>query len=159
MKKFVWLVYLLAVALVIAGCSNSNNGEENTNNEMTETEETPVSEPEEVTPDPTPSEPVTLTMLPHTNLASNFEELITIPMQEHYPHITVELLEGPYNPNGLQNLIAAGAVPDLVSTWNGQLPAMEDMGVLQDLTPLVRQLDMDLTRFAPVNIESSSWNG
>lgn len=69
-------------------------------------------------------------------------------MEKKYPHITLN-----FNPEStgttLDALLAAGTVPDLVVTFNGNLASYKAKELVFDMTPLFQAPKIDFNRFEP----------
>lgn len=93
--------------------------------------------------------PTTVTLLAGNIPEDVFQYMIADPMAKKYPQITVEKLTGK-----IADLIAAGETPDLLTGWNGGLLPFNQYGVLNDMTPLIKKHNFDLSRFRDVYIKA-----
>lgn len=75
----------------------------------------------------------------------DFELLIAEPVKKKYPHITVILGKD----TNIEKVVTAGEKIDLIAMWNGSIPSFEDLGLYEDMTPLLNKHKFDLTRFEP----------
>jgi multiple sugar transport system substrate-binding protein len=51
-------------------------------------------------------------------------------------------------------LVAAGTTPDMLMLWNGSLSGLNELGIMGDITPLVKKFNVDLTRFETEAIDA-----
>ncbi|MCC2684472.1 MAG: family 1 extracellular solute-binding protein [Paenibacillaceae bacterium] len=85
----------------------------------------------------------------------DFPLLLTEPLKKKYPNITLELVR-PAKGAQLEDLVAAGDVPDLIILYNGAIGTYSDLGLLTDLRPQLKAHNVDLSRFKPGVIEAFS---
>ncbi|MFE5318277.1 ABC transporter substrate-binding protein [Paenibacillus sp. NPDC056579] len=78
----------------------------------------------------------------------DFDKLVVQPVQKKYPNISFEKAAK------AEELIAAGTVPDLVFTSNAQINLSLDLGLGEDLSPMLKQYNIDLNRFEPEVVSS-----
>ncbi|MBD2866086.1 ABC transporter substrate-binding protein [Paenibacillus oceani] len=92
--------------------------------------------------------PVVLRVLVQQPMSDEDAKALWIePLAKQYPHITLELIRG----KSVESLIAANETPDLIYTFNGNLPGYNLNDLLMDMTPLIEKHGIDLSRFeAPV---------
>ncbi|TNJ61003.1 extracellular solute-binding protein, partial [Paenibacillus hemerocallicola] len=98
-------------------------------------------------------EPVKLTFFNNgagINNANDLQKIILDPVQKMYPNITIELITG----QKLEDLIAAGETPDIISTSNFSLDTFISMGLGTDLNEFVKTYKIDLGRFEPETIKN-----
>src|SRR5690606_8969582 len=123
-KRMLVQLILISMAVIIwIGCSNEQSTTDHQPNSSSGPE---VKAPEtpEIPKNMEPPKPVTLTFLNGNGLNDQeFELLFVNPVQKKYPHITVVKT----STNNINNLIAAGETPDLISTHNG------NFGIYQEL--------------------------
>lgn len=77
-----------------------------------------------------------------------FEQVIVPVISAKYPEIKLKLVKG-----NLQELLASGVKPDLISTAGISLLDMVRLDIPSDLSPLIKQFNVDLTRIEPVIVE------
>ena len=130
------LVSISIISALLSACSGGNAPKE--------------AEPKK----PAAPEPVKL-MLYNTQTLNDedFQRLFADPVKKKYPHITVEWVK-PGKGTNIEDLLAAGTVPDLITTYNGQILDYKKFDLLQDHTPLMKKENMDSGRFEPVIMES-----
>ncbi|MEF3313853.1 extracellular solute-binding protein [Paenibacillus sp. GYB004] len=93
-------------------------------------------------------DPFTLKLFTHQPMtADDFRLLIAEPVKKKYPYITVELLE--HNATMLENAVASKEQIDLITIWNGNMNPNKGLGLFEDITPLAKSEQFDLTRFEP----------
>ncbi|ULL18101.1 extracellular solute-binding protein [Paenibacillus sp. H1-7] len=81
---------------------------------------------------------------------ADFKSLIVEPLQKRYPHIQIEMLKG----ENIKEMIAAGTVPDIVATWVNLIPDYQELGLVEDMTPLIKKHSVDLGRFQPTYLDT-----
>ncbi|WP_171652674.1 ABC transporter substrate-binding protein [Paenibacillus foliorum] len=130
LNLFLSTVTLLGVALT--GCSQSG---------------APAASVEKVS-----SEPVTLKIFNHNAgiMQKDVDDLFSGPVQKKYPNIKFELVTG----KSLEQLIAAGEIPDLIPTSNFYLNGLVDLGLTTDMNDFVKKERIDLNRFEPEAIKA-----
>lgn len=137
---------ILAIAIALAGCGQ--------NDSLTEggaapgKANVPIESAEAFT-----KEPVTLTFFNNgagINNANDLQKIIVDPVQKMYPNINIELITG----QKLEDLIAAGETPDIISTSNFSLDTFISMGLGTDLNEFVKTYKIDLGRLEPETIKN-----
>ncbi|ULL17213.1 extracellular solute-binding protein [Paenibacillus sp. H1-7] len=128
---------LLALSLMItaAGCGGEEVGQ------MSQKGDSPAT-PAKVAD----TTPVTLKFAVHLPITEEFKRLYIEPVAKKYPHITLELISA----NSFKvydQLIAAGELPDLYISFNGNMPGLKERGINMDMKPLFQQNHVDLNRF------------
>ena len=99
------------------------------------------------TPKAADLKPVTIRLFPNQQVTDeDFNKLIAEPVKKKYPHITVEMIKKD-SAKWLPDYVASGEVMDLVTIWNGTLPSYADLSLYEDITPLAKKLNFDLSRF------------
>lgn len=140
-------VFAAALAFAAAGCGSASTPAGDKDGKT-------VQKPE-ATVDTTP---VTLKMFfPIAMSDVDFQNLIAGPVSKKYPYITVEMIKRNGKPTALEQLLdlyATGESPDLLYTWNGDLPSYKDVDLLYDMTELANKQHIDLARFEPVVLDS-----
>jgi multiple sugar transport system substrate-binding protein len=76
----------------------------------------------------------------------DFKLLFEDPVKQKYPHITLKLLR-PAQGARVPDLVAAGNVPDIILTHNGGFSEYKDLKLQTNIDPLVKKLNLDLSRF------------
>src|SRR5690606_21212105 len=66
-------------------------------------------------------------------------------LQKKYPHITVNYNSGAGS--SVDQLLAAGIIPDLLVTYNGNFGPYRDKGLVFDMMELFKTHNVDLSRF------------
>jgi multiple sugar transport system substrate-binding protein len=133
---------ILAAAIALAGCGQGQNGGKPADSKV------PVESVEAFT-----KEPVKLTLYNNgagINTATDLQKIILDPVQKMYPNISIELLTG----KKLEDLIAAGETPDIVSTSNFSIDSFVSMGLASDLNEFVKTYKIDLGRLEPETIKN-----
>ncbi|MBD2861528.1 ABC transporter substrate-binding protein [Paenibacillus oceani] len=138
-------VFILIILGVLSACGNKEGGALN--------EETNISEnmQEEL-------KPVTLTLYPQVAVTKeDFQVLFAEPVRKKYPHIELMMIDKSGG-NTLQNLFTAGTPPDMNLIFQGDLPQLRNMDVLEDMTELIAKHKFNLNRFEPAYIEAIKVN-
>ncbi|WP_028551620.1 ABC transporter substrate-binding protein [Paenibacillus sp. UNC451MF] len=91
--------------------------------------------------------PVTLKFAVHLPITEEFKRLYIEPVAKKYPHITLELVTA-NSFKTYDTLIAAGELPDLYISFNGNMPGLKERGLNMDMKALFQQNKVDLSRFA-----------
>jgi multiple sugar transport system substrate-binding protein len=129
---------LISLMLALTGCSS-------------EPAETKSTENRKPTVDTTP---VTLQLFLQQSVSDQDVNQIWIePLKKVYPHITLEIIR-PGKEVTMDSLIAAGKVPDIIYAFNGILPGYYLTDLLMDMSPLIKQHQLDLSRFDPAVMQS-----
>jgi len=129
---------MLAVAL-IAGCGKSGAGGSEANPSAAQR------------PD-LGNEPITLKFFNHSAGVVNDTEMETLlvrPVQKKYPNISFERVTGV----NLDQMIAAGELPDLIGSSNVSMFDMNSLGVTSDLKPFIERDKVDLSKMEPGALE------
>ncbi|CAG7625728.1 extracellular solute-binding protein [Paenibacillus allorhizosphaerae] len=94
-----------------------------------------------------PHEPVTLTFYMHSAGMSEdeFKRYVEEPMQKKYPYITFEVLRN----KKLEDLIAAGTYPDIMTVDTYSVLKMKDVGMAEELSSLAKANGFDRTKYTP----------
>lgn len=132
MRTRTFQILLGTGVVLLAGCGGTQSGMEG--------------QPQ---PETVKSEPVTLQVASQgssTLLDEEFKEIVQTHLAKKYPHITLN-----FNPESagtsIDALLAAGNVPDLIVTFNGNLASYKEKELVSDMTPLLKPLNIDLNRF------------
>lgn len=139
---------LLIVLIVAAGCGQMETAE------VQHDEKRPAAisiETEKVEAETLPdyaadTTPVTLDFAVHLPINEEFERLYIEPVTKKYPHITLNM-ERVSNFAKYDELLAAGQVPDLYISFNGNMPGLKDRGINMDMKDIFEQQGFDLSRF------------
>ncbi|MDF2722997.1 MAG: transporter substrate-binding protein [Paenibacillus sp.] len=75
-------------------------------------------------------------------LQDDFNKTIVEPLKKKYPHITVNRVI-----KTLPEALAAGETVDLYMNWMGPLAEAKQLGIYEDITPLAKKHNIDLSRF------------
>lgn len=93
------------------------------------------------------TKPVTVTLFSNSAGINTDQDLevLTAPVRNKYPNLTIEQIKGVK----IDQLIAAGEVPDLIATTHRGMMDMLDLGLGSDLNEMIRAKQIDLNRFEP----------
>lgn len=101
-------------------------------------------------------EPVTLTVFSQdlTYTEETLNTMLIGPLKEKHPHIALNYIS--YNEKGrsLQELVAAGMTPDIYLVPQSGFGPIAGLGLAEDVSPLVKQSKLDLSRFQPSALEA-----
>lgn len=127
---------MLLLVFILSGCGSAKNeGQENRSSDTGQQEEAFT-------------EPVTLKFFNYGASIVNqqdLEDYVIKPVQAKYPNIKFEQIKG----MNLEQLVASGEVPDIISSSNYYLNDMLELGLLSDLNGFIKKEKVDLNRFAP----------
>ncbi|MDF2723890.1 MAG: transporter substrate-binding protein [Paenibacillus sp.] len=131
MAQSKWLKGSIAagLAIALAGCSGGGAATKNVDNET----------------------PVTVSIFMTQGMTdSEWQELVIDPLKKKYPYITLEK-------NALKTIeevVASGNIPDLITIWNGQFMPYKDLGLVTDITPYLKSNNVNLNRFTPLTLDA-----
>jgi multiple sugar transport system substrate-binding protein len=91
-------------------------------------------------------QPVTLKFAVHLPINDEFMRLYIEPVTMKYPHITLDLISA-NSFKAYDQIIAAGELPDLYLSFNGNMPGLKERRLNMDMKPLFQQNNVDLGRF------------
>lgn len=150
MKKLgMWTMSMSLLALAACSSSESPSGAYSQSNSQIPSKETAAKSVKQE------EQPVKLTIYLWQPLDDKeFNTLLVEPLKKKYPYITLEPIRLGKGQNNLAELIASGIVPDLVTQFNGYIPSMRQLDVLEDITPLLKQHSIDLSRFEPAILDA-----
>lgn len=146
---YVILTAWMSMVLFVAGCGgDAGNNEINTNNGIKNETETVNNE--------LPAEPIKIGVFQHSARLTDeeFNEFFVEPVKEKYPHITMELVRSG-NDNTPENLVASGALPDLIYTGVAGMKPFLDLKALEDLHTYTRKNQFDLDKLDPTFVQLS----
>lgn len=137
--RYSFILAILGLSLFIAGCSEtekSSSGGDNTNAAENQ------------------SEDVTIKWA-HPWGEEYFQETIADKVNDQFPHITVEFMEGDVgNPESLENQMVAGNIPDIVSLISiSHLSALDDLGLAYNMDDVIEEANFELERLEPSVVE------
>lgn len=79
------------------------------------------------------------------NTEQDVNDLLIKPIQSKYPNISIELITG----KKLEELPAAGEIPDLIATSNYYMIDPLELGMASDLRDFVKMSSIDMNKFEP----------
>jgi multiple sugar transport system substrate-binding protein len=108
------------------------------------------------------TEPVTLSLFLESAMSDeDLQRSLYEPLKKKYPYITVNAIKKDKSTT-INTLIAAGETPDLYNVWVGGAGDLVQAKVTDDITPLAKKDNIDLSRFQPVimdTVKEASGNG
>ncbi|CAG7643045.1 ABC transporter substrate-binding protein [Paenibacillus allorhizosphaerae] len=78
-----------------------------------------------------------------------FQQYFAQPVKAKNPDITMKLTKE----TSIEKLLASGTTPDLVAVSNTQLGAYIEIGYPEDLNPMIRRFNVDVSRIEPAIVE------
>jgi multiple sugar transport system substrate-binding protein len=148
LKKSLIAVVASALLLLVAGCAGNGNSA----NGQVKDSSTSVSENQQKVSENT--EPVTLTLFMNNLISdADLQRQLFEPLKKKYPYITV-VASMKDKTNTLENLITAGTPPDLFNFYVGAVGDLIDADLVEDMTPLAKKNNIDLSRFQPVILDA-----
>src|SRR5699024_5923827 len=118
------------------GCASESNSN-NENRSQNEAE------------DPSVREPVTLRMSANQYGEEEFNKFFKEPIENAYPHITLERDEAHVSAGSVEELILADELPDLIQTTSCSTPDLSESAIITDLEPFVEKDNFDLSNLRP----------
>ncbi|WP_239631924.1 extracellular solute-binding protein [Paenibacillus sp. H1-7] len=140
-------ILLATAAIALSGCSSSGG--------------TTKPAEDSSAPPKISNEPVTIKLAGSRGIFSD-EELklyITDPLAKKYPNITVQYINTSEKGFGLNELVTAGDIPDIVMGYGGTLPQLKDLNLLYNMDPLIKKYNLDLNRIIPEFLDYIKVNG
>lgn len=134
-------MFAIALMVAVSGCGGGQAADSNEpNNSVKE----PVAD----------TSPVTLRVFLQQVLSDDeVQKLLVEPLKAKYPNLSLEI-QRPGKDVTIDSLIASGETPDIIYAFNGILPQYYLQDLLMDMTPLVKQYKIDLSRFDPAVLQS-----
>jgi multiple sugar transport system substrate-binding protein len=80
------------------------------------------------------------------------EQVIKPYAAKKFPYMTIEYVVP--EKGGIETLVAAGLVPDIVIPGFSNIPALTEMGIPEDLTNMVKSNNLDLSKFDPIALNT-----
>ncbi|MFK7691236.1 ABC transporter substrate-binding protein [Paenibacillus sp. HJGM_3] len=128
---------MLLAAMATGGCGASGNTAGENGDTAGEKAETKAEQA-----------PFTMTIYNNAGIAdAYYQEYIEKHLKSKFPQGTFQYMKRSQG-NDIQDLVAAGTVPDLILFGVDRILTYRDLGVLADLTPLIKQMSVDTSRFA-----------
>jgi multiple sugar transport system substrate-binding protein len=85
----------------------------------------------------------------------DFIRYVADPVKKKYPHITLQRINTSDKGMSLDELVAAGEIPDIVANYPGPAGGkLRDLGLVFNMEPLMKTYNFDLGRFAPEAVET-----
>ncbi|MDB5084419.1 MAG: hypothetical protein JWN30_1305 [Bacilli bacterium] len=130
------LILLISALLVLSGCGAKK------------TDSSPVAIFDTKTP-------VTVTFATSGGIFSqdDFNQYVAGPVSKKYPNITVQYINTSVKGSGLSDLVAAGTNPDIVVGYGATQATMRDLGLLDNMEPLIKKYNFDLNRIIPQTLD------
>jgi multiple sugar transport system substrate-binding protein len=98
------------------------------------------------------TEPIILNLYAGQTMSTEFWNLLLHePLKKLYPNITVNIVP---KGKGIEELVASGLPFDLFLEFHGNLGTLTQVGLLEDMTPLAKRHNEDLSRFTPLLLDT-----
>mgnify|MGYP001316093471 CR=1 FL=1 len=155
MKHRFGFLLLLFASLLAAACGSNREAGGKTHSPPPASspnggDQQPAPQADPLKPGPSPQPPQPVNLLLHGNLAQDYaDQYIISHVKNKLPHITIKYVTG-----NIQDHVTAGQVPDLIFNASSALHQLNDLGLLMDMTPLIRAANFDLNRIADGLIDS-----
>ncbi|GIP25824.1 hypothetical protein J23TS9_09540 [Paenibacillus sp. J23TS9] len=151
----VLMVLCLMFTIIVTACSSSDNtaNEQGSQPEATDTNNTDTNKEEEKEEEPKEpvkqfsDEPVTLKIATPWGI-DYFTPRMIEPIQEQFPHVTVEHVDWNGTSENMQELSAQGIVPDIILGYTGQAP-FEELEMVFGLDDMIAEYGIDLSGVNP----------
>lgn len=142
---------IVALLIVIAGCSGGNDGKTETNetpppSSANQGEENNGDTPKPAEPEPKPKEKFEMLIYAAGVSVDEFDRRWRDALENKFSHITFNYMTSTKG-NSISEAVARGEIPDLVRIDIPGLVSYKNLGLLQDLSSLVKQYNYDLTQF------------
>ncbi|MCU6710197.1 extracellular solute-binding protein [Paenibacillus sp. J5C_2022] len=139
-------ILLLIVMMLFAACSNEPAEPNASKGTPEPTKAATTSEPSNKAAEDEKPEPVTIKVYSHwPNMPSDddFQQFFVEPLKKSHPHITLERIK-PAEGMRIQDLVAAGDIPDILIGTVHDLTNYGKLGLYYDLRTLVKENNFDL---------------
>jgi multiple sugar transport system substrate-binding protein len=101
-----------------------------------------------------PSQPITISAYRVSTgmTEGEFNQFIAEPVKKRYPNVTFTFSQAGTG-NQPQDLVVAGQIPDLLITDQGGMRTFTDLHLSDDLSPLIKKYNLDISKFDQAAIE------
>jgi multiple sugar transport system substrate-binding protein len=152
-KSCLLVMAVLIVAIISAGCSKEVNEKQGA---------TETNSPSETAKKDSTSfdynQQANIKFFMHVDFTQSlFEQLYVNPLKKKFPNVTLELYRKPVSAvdKSIDQLLASGTIPDLTYTSIYHIQYLKNANLAEDLNPLIKKNNFDLSRFRPEIIESA----
>jgi ABC-type glycerol-3-phosphate transport system substrate-binding protein len=108
--KFWTTLVALSILVAVTGCGKDEAGQKSRDGEQTGAVQLDTT-------------PITLKLASHLPINDEFKQLYIEPVNKKYPYITLEIVSATTF-KAYDQLIAAGEIPDLYISFNGNMPGL-----------------------------------
>ncbi|WP_079909545.1 ABC transporter substrate-binding protein [Paenibacillus sp. 32352] len=141
-KKLLVIAASLAALCALSACSGGKGAQENAGTGSPQAE----------------SKPVTIKIYQWVAVSDEqWQQLFVEPVKKKYPHITLEQVVRGKGTNP-DELVASGEFPDIFTITN-DIRTYANLGLTQDMGPLMKKENMDISKFDPAFTERSKVDG
>jgi multiple sugar transport system substrate-binding protein len=139
MKRSVWTIAVIVMAVVAASCAQKAETSDSPQKQAPVVQnQAPASE------NASPAKEVDLTAFTSVPFADNdFKLLVADPLSKKYPNVKITLIKQ----QTIDQLVAAGQAPDLIFTWNAGISQFYDLDLIANQDGLMKANRMDSARF------------
>ncbi|WP_158606615.1 extracellular solute-binding protein [Paenibacillus ginsengarvi] len=102
------------------------------------------------------NQPVTVKIAVHSGIVNDndLKRFFIDPVKQKYPHITIERINVADKGMSLNELVAAGSIPDMVINYPYNLTDLTKLGIDYNMDELIKKNGIDLNRISPEYLES-----
>ncbi|MEF3307909.1 extracellular solute-binding protein [Paenibacillus sp. GYB004] len=133
---------ILSLALLVSACGSSTPGK----NEDSSAKPSPAVN----------NQPVTVKIAVHAGIVNDadMKKYFIDPVKQKFPHITIERINTADKGSTLNELVAAGSIPDMVINYPYNLTDLTKLGIDYNMDALIKTHGIDLNRISPEYLES-----
>jgi multiple sugar transport system substrate-binding protein len=138
-----WLLAITVLVGITAGCGSAGSSENSP-----EAAKAGASAQEK-------HDPITMLFYQYGNALTDadYQKLFADPVKKKFPYITMNLVKAAAGTNP-PDMIASGQFPDVIFSSNPKINELNEMGLLADLNPLIKQNNSNIGRFEPVLVDA-----
>src|SRR5690349_11667287 len=145
-KRLLTGILALSVMLTAAGCGSASSSDSSKTADPGS-----AANPSNKT---VSNDPVSLLVYLGADVSDDdFKMLFADPVKKKYPNITLTSVK-PAKGTTINELIASGTIPDMITTPNADMLGYKQQDLLYDIAPLLKQNKIDLSRFQQPTIDA-----
>jgi multiple sugar transport system substrate-binding protein len=146
-KRLLTSILALSVVLTAAGCGGSASSSEPSKTADPGSAAKPSGKA-------VSNDPVSLLVYLGADVSDeDFKLLFADPVKKKYPNITLTSVK-PAKGTTINELIASGTIPDIITTPNADMLGYKQQDLLYDIAPLLKENKIDLNRFQQPTIDA-----
>jgi len=148
---------ILTLMLVLSGCGGKDEGKSSDNGVAADPNGGKTANVAAADTSSFFQEPTTVRLYSHYAAINNENDLNAIfgAVLKKYPNLKIELIKG----TTLNQMIAAGDIPDLIATTHYHMSELLPLGVAGDLRDFVKEYNFDLNRLEPQAVNAVKMYG